>query len=91
MQEAENNVPPRRAAKPYAKRKTGTGNGAMDLRPLWEGKYESEREYLLDMLRIYKTGKHLAQVLGRSPSAVQGRIRRLGIPVVKGWGGGLVE
>ncbi len=72
-------------------RKPGSGRGRLDLRKFWEGTWACERDWLIDMLRIHRTAKAIGLIAGYSKGAMSKRIKHHGIPVVKGWHGGLVE
>lgn len=76
---------------PDHKRKPGSGKGKLDLTSFWKGKFETEREWLISMLRVYRTAGQIGQVVGYSKAAVSKRIKDHKIPVVKGWHGGLIE
>ena len=89
MQEAESIEP--RHDNAARVRKPGSGKGKLDLQKYWEGTWDCERDWLIDMLRVHRTAKAVGLVVGCSKAAMCRRIAEHKIPTVKGWHGGLVE
>lgn len=86
---AESNMVPHREQAPY-ERKLGSGRRNIDLKAMWKGRYESERDWLLELFREHRTAEKVGEEIGISKSTVLKRAKLHSIPVVKGWHGGMV-